>query len=139
MSQPQGFVHSDHPSYVCKLNKSLYGLKQAPRARFERFTSHLLTIGFEASKANPSLFYISTSTGPIFLLLYVDDIIISGSNVGFIGDPVNNLKIEFEMTDFGELSLFLGLKITRHSPGIYVHQRKYTTDLLNSTSWYALL
>lgn len=56
MQQPQGFISTEFPSYVCKLNKSLYGLKQAPRAWFQCFTTHLLTHGFIASQVDPSLF-----------------------------------------------------------------------------------
>ena len=56
MQQPPGYVDADHPSYVCRLHKSLYGLKQAPRAWFERFTFHLIHLGFQASFADSSLF-----------------------------------------------------------------------------------
>ncbi len=58
MTQPLGFVDAAHPSHVCQLHKFLYGLKQAPRAWFERFTSHLLTLGFIASIADASLFIL---------------------------------------------------------------------------------
>ena len=58
MTQPLGFVDKTRPSHVCQFHKSLYGLKQAPRAWFERFTSHLLTLGFIASVADASLFIL---------------------------------------------------------------------------------
>jgi hypothetical protein len=73
MAQPLGFIDSAHPSQVCKLHKSLYGLKQAPRAWFERFTSHLLTLGFTASLADASLFVLHHGSTTVYLLLYVDD------------------------------------------------------------------
>ena len=77
MQQPPGYVNSLHPSYVCKLHKSLYGLKQAPRAWFERFTFHLLHLGFTTSLADNSLFIFQSSSTIIYLLLYVDDIIVT--------------------------------------------------------------
>ena len=52
MQQPPGYIDAAHPTYVCKLHKSLYGLKQAPRAWFERFTFHLIHLGFQASFAD---------------------------------------------------------------------------------------
>lgn len=78
MSQPQGFTNPSKPGYVCKQHKSLYGLKQAPRAWFERFTTHLLSLGFTASTADPSLFVFHSKNAILYLLLYVDDIIITG-------------------------------------------------------------
>jgi hypothetical protein len=77
MAQPLGFVNSTLPSHVCHLHKSLYGLKQVPRAWFERFTSHLLTLGFKAYVADASLFILSHGSVTVYLLLYVDDIIIT--------------------------------------------------------------
>ena len=80
MQQPPGYVDSLHPSYVCKLHKSLYGLKQAPRAWFERFTFHLLHLGFTASLVDSSLFIFQSSNTIIYLLLYVDDIIVTSNS-----------------------------------------------------------
>jgi hypothetical protein len=88
MAQPLGFVDSAQPSHVCKLHKSLYGLKQAPRAWFERFTSHLLTLGFTASLADASLFVLHHGSTTVYLLLYVDDIIITGNNSTAISDII---------------------------------------------------
>ena len=76
-SQPTGFVDSAHPSHVCKLNKSLYGLKQAPRAWYNRFASHLLTLGFVEAKSDTSLFIYRRGTDTVYLLLYVDDIVLT--------------------------------------------------------------
>ena len=59
MQQPPGYVDADHPSYICRLHKSLYGIKQAPRAWFERFTFHLIHLGFQASFADSSLVHFS--------------------------------------------------------------------------------
>lgn len=78
MSEPSGFVDDKFPSHVCKLEKSLYGLKQAPRALHDKFTNFLPSIGFKFSYADPSLFIKISGSNRVFLLLYVDDIIITG-------------------------------------------------------------
>jgi histone deacetylase 1/2 len=78
MHQPQGFIDTTHPEYVCKLQKSLYGLKQAPHAWNSKFTSYLPSIGFHMSHSDPSLFIKKTDSHLVILLLYVDDIIITG-------------------------------------------------------------
>ena len=79
MSQPPGFENSDK-SLVCKLNKALYGLKQAPRQWFDRLKSTLLQFGFTASKCDPSLFTYKHQMHTVFLLVYADDTIITGSS-----------------------------------------------------------
>ena len=80
MQQPPGYVDHQFPHHVCKLHKSLYGLKQALRAGFDRFHSQLLHLGFEASIANSSLFVYHSHQILIYLLVYVDDIIITGNS-----------------------------------------------------------
>ena len=83
MRIPQG-VPSPSKRTVCRLRKSLYGLKQAPRAWFETFKSRLCKSGFTQSPYDPSLFLCHTSTGVTALLVYVDDIIITGTDNGMI-------------------------------------------------------
>ncbi|GAA0170178.1 transmembrane signal receptor [Lithospermum erythrorhizon] len=77
LKQPPGFVHSDYPHHVCHSHKSLYGLKQAPRAWFQTFSSCLLSEGFLHNKANTSLFTYQNNVELVYLLVYVDDIIIT--------------------------------------------------------------
>uniref|UniRef100_A0A2N9HP43 Uncharacterized protein n=1 Tax=Fagus sylvatica TaxID=28930 RepID=A0A2N9HP43_FAGSY len=72
MEQPPGNINPAFPHHICKLKNDLYGLKQAPRAWFERFTLHLLTIGFTPSLADPSLFLYRHGTTVMFLLLYIE-------------------------------------------------------------------
>uniref|UniRef100_A0A2N9J917 Reverse transcriptase Ty1/copia-type domain-containing protein n=1 Tax=Fagus sylvatica TaxID=28930 RepID=A0A2N9J917_FAGSY len=131
MVQPPGFVNSASPHHVCKLHKSLYGLKQAPRAWFERFTSHLLTIGFTASTADPSLFVFRNGSTFLYLLLYVDDIILTGNDPTAITSLITALASTFELKDLGPLRYFLGLQIDYGRDFLFVHQRKYITDLLS--------
>jgi hypothetical protein len=130
MAQPTGFIDAVQPSHVCHLHKSLYGLKQAPRAWFERFTSHLLTLGFTASVADASLFVLKQDSVIVYLLLYVDDIIITGSDSTVVSNIISQLSTTFEVKDLGPLRYFLGLQIDYKKAGFFVHQSKYITDLL---------
>jgi len=100
MVQPPGFESSDK-SLVCKLHKALYGLKQAPRAWFERLKSTLLNFGFKSSKCDPSLFTLHTQAHCIFILVYVDDIIITGNSKLAIQNLVHQLSSEVSLKDLG--------------------------------------
>ena len=80
MSQPERFVDSRFPTCVCKLHKALYDLKQAPRAWFDKLKGALVEKGFQTSVADTSLFVLKTSTIHILVLVYVDDIIVAGSD-----------------------------------------------------------
>jgi len=78
--QPSGFEDPAHPDFVCRLNKSLYGLKQAPRAWFSRFATYLLSLGFVEAKSDTSLFVFQRGSDTAYLLLYVDDIVLTASS-----------------------------------------------------------
>ena len=106
---------------MCKLHKSLYGLKQAPHAWFERFTSHLLTIGFTASIADPSLFVFHNGSTFLYLFLYVDDIILTGNNPVAVTSLITALASTFELKDLGPLRYFLGLQIDYGRDYLFVH------------------
>ena len=80
MVQPPGFASQSHPTHVCKLRQALYGLKQAPRAWYNELKSYLLNCGFKNSISDTSLFILCQNHSLIYLLVYVDDIIITGSN-----------------------------------------------------------
>jgi hypothetical protein len=110
MEQPQGFVHSSYPDYVCRLHKSIYGLKQAPRAWFTRLSQALLDIGFTGSQLDPSLFTYHTTHVHICLLVYVDDIILTGNHKDTISCILSKLKSEFALKDLGALNYFLGIQ-----------------------------
>jgi hypothetical protein len=130
MEQPPGYVDPSHPTHVCRLKKALYGLKQAPRAWFHRFSHFLLTVGFTSSQADSNLFVYSSALDTIYLLLYVDDIIITGSNISLIDSFIRKLHHEFSMKDLGALNYFLGLEFTHSATRIFLSQLKYTRDLL---------
>ena len=96
MHQPPGFINKEKPGYVCKLNKAIYGLKQAPRAWFNRFSDFLLNFGFKCSIRDPSLFIYRRNGDIILLLLYVDDIALTGSNKNVISQLLEALNKEFK-------------------------------------------
>ena len=129
MEQPPGYVDSSHPNHVCSLKMAIYGLKQAPRAWFHRFSHFLLTVGFNCSKADSSLFVYLIAHEIIYLLLYVNDIIITDNNVSLIDTFIHKLRQEFSK-DLGTLNYFLGLEVTHSAIGIFLSQLKYARDLL---------
>ena len=112
MVQPLCYVDPAFPNHVCHLQKSLYGLKLALRARFERFSSHLLNLGFQASLADSSLFILRHRKFLVFLLVYVDDIVLTSNCPSFLQSLIQQLSSESELKDLGNLHYFLGLHIT---------------------------
>ncbi|KAL4023389.1 hypothetical protein IC575_017141 [Cucumis melo] len=119
------------PQKVCLLRRALYGLKQAPRAWFATFSSTITQLGFTSSSHDSSLFTRQTSRGIVLLLLYVDDMIITGDNPHAISDLQCYLGKHFEMKDLGNLSYFLGLEISSSPSGYSLSQAKYASDLLS--------
>lgn len=109
MQQPTGFVDPTRPGHLCRLQKAIYGLKQAPRAWFKRFSSVLFEHGFQMSQADSSLFIQRTARGCIYLLLYVDDIVITGIEKIEIQSLIRYLHTHFDMKDLGPLHYFLGM------------------------------
>jgi hypothetical protein len=129
--QPAGFVDTSRPDYVCRLNKSLYGLKQAPRAWHHRFATHITSLGFIEAKTDSSLFIYSRGTDVAFLLLYVDDIVLTASSTSFLQRIIHALRQEFSMTDMGALHHFLGVSVQRQSASLFLSQRQYILDILD--------
>ena len=116
MKPPPGYEHP--PNNVCCLCRALYGLKQAPRAWFSKFSSIVRHFGFCSSPWGNALFIHRTSKGYVILLLYIDDMIITESDLQRIQDLKQFLHQTFEMKDLGLLSYFLGLEVTSNSKGV---------------------
>ncbi|KAJ0753710.1 putative RNA-directed DNA polymerase [Helianthus annuus] len=131
LQQPQGFVDNSKPDHVCLLHKSLYGLKQAPRAWFERLSSTLHHMGFTGSKTDPSLFILKARGTLVYVLVYVDDIIVTGNNTTAINDVIATLGTSFAVKDLGDLHYFLGIEVIRHGSNLILSQRKYISDLIH--------
>ena len=131
MQQPPGYIDQRYPTHVCKLVKSLYGLKQAPRAWYLRLSSFLAAQGFTTTTNDTSLFVKHSATGILILLLYVDDIVVTGSSPTLIHDFINCMHHEFQMKDLGSLKYFLGLEDDRTSDHLLLHQTKYAGELIH--------
>ncbi|XP_020675781.1 uncharacterized protein LOC110094795 [Dendrobium catenatum] len=133
MRQPQGFIDINNPKLLCKLNKSLYGLKQAPRNWFEKFTGFLQKYGFRSSHSNSSLFLYNYNNIQIFLLLYVDDILMTGNNPAAIRTLISAMHSQFALKNLGPTSLFLGIQVIRQSTGLFLTQQHYAEKLLKDS------
>ena len=120
MMQPEGYQDDAQPHLVCRLRKALYGLKQAPRAWSDKIGQYLVTIGFQISNADFSLYVKRTDRGTVLVVIYVDDLIVTGDNDADIDDVKLLLKQKFEMKDLGELRYFLGIEVIRFPGGIWL-------------------
>lgn len=134
MRMPPGFQKKGD-SRVCRLNKSLYGLKQASRQWFAKFSSALINDGFTQSRADHSLFTYQVKDISIFVLVYVDDIIITGNDASSISSLISRLELKFSIKNLGPLRYFLGIEVSRSSKGIFLCQRKYILDILNDSGF----
>ncbi|KAL4018546.1 hypothetical protein IC575_022144 [Cucumis melo] len=117
MKPPPGT--STPPHKVCLLRRALYGLKQAPQAWFATFSSTITQLGCTFSPHDTALFTHHTPQGIVLLLLYVDDMIITGNDPQAISDLQHYLGQHFEMKDLGSLNYFLGLEVSRRSDDLY--------------------
>lgn len=133
MQQPPGYEDMSHPNYVCKLDKALYGLKQAPRAWYARLCKRLQELGFLPSKADTSLFYYSRGEYTIYILVYVDDIIVASSSPKATAALLKDLQKDFVLKDLGDLHYFLGIEVRRSNDGLVLSQGRYATDVLSRT------
>jgi hypothetical protein len=132
MVQPPGFVHPSFPNHVCRLKKDIYGLKQAPR----RLSDKLLQLGFVGSKADTSLFLYRTKTITMYLLIYVDDIIIRASDQAAITELLQLLSADFAVKDLGDLHYFFGVEVLKLDSGMLLSQCRYIMDLLKKTNMH---
>ena len=134
MKIPPGHPLCGDPSRVCKLNKSIYGLKQSPRAWHAKLSSTLEDLGFTRSSADSSLYVQTGQTEKLMVLIYVDDLIITGSNADSIAALKKKLQGKFPVKDLGPLKYFLGIEVATSRKGLFLNQRKYTIDLLRDSN-----
>lgn len=115
---------------MCLLSRSLHGFRQAPRAWFTRFVEFIKSLGFVQTRSDSSLFVLRTSTGMAYLLLYVDDMILTASTDNLLQYVVTKLQAEFTVKDMGVVSYFLGIDVQRTRDGFFLSQARYVDDLL---------
>ncbi|CAM8898856.1 unnamed protein product [Rhodiola kirilowii] len=131
MKLPPGFYKKEKTmGKVCRLMKSLYGLKQASRQWFAKFSEALAEFGFINSLNDYSLFTLQRNGQFIILLVYVDDVILTGTSELLIHEIKSFIHQKFQIKDLGHLKFFLGLEVARSSDGIFLNQRKYAVELL---------
>ncbi|KAD4585779.1 hypothetical protein E3N88_23380 [Mikania micrantha] len=130
VSQPPGFIDSDNPQQVFKLDKALYSLHKAPRAWYATLTKHLLSHGYVRGAIDQTLFRKQVNDDIILVQIYVDDIIFGSTNNQLCKDFEQIMRKKFEMSSLGEMIFFLGLQVRQDSSGIVIHQGKYVDDIL---------
>ena len=130
VEQPEGFSIKGHEDKVYLLKKALYGLKQAPRAWYSRIDDYLLSLGFTKSLSESTLYVQHLNAEILIVSLYVDDLLVTGSNATFIGEFKQNMMKVFEMTDCGEMTFFLGIEVKQDERGVFISQKKYAKEIL---------
>ncbi|KAE8712086.1 cytochrome P450 71A9-like [Hibiscus syriacus] len=133
MQQPEGFTQPGNEHLVCRLKKSLYGLKQSPRQWYKRFDSYMIKIGYNRCEYDCCVYVKSLDDGSfIFLLLYVDDMLIAAKNMDDVIGLKTLLSQEFDMKDLGAAKKILGMEICRDrdSRKLWLSQRGYVKKML---------
>jgi hypothetical protein len=131
MYQPLGFIKEGAEHLVCKLHKSLYGLRQSPRAWYACLHAALLAWQLPQSHSDPNLYFAHIGNDTIVLLVCVDDILITGSNLHRITQLKHHLHCTFKTNDLGPIQKYLGVQFDRDSTGLRMHQTKYALSILH--------
>ncbi|KAG8492422.1 hypothetical protein CXB51_009695 [Gossypium anomalum] len=135
IDQPQGFVVSGKEQMVYKLKKALYGLKQAPRAWYTKIDSYLLSLGFERSISEPTLYVKKKQAETqLIVFLYVDDLLVTGGDRNMLADFKAKMKDTFEMSDLGQMIYFLGMEVQQTHSGIFLGQKTFAAKILSKFS-----
>ncbi|XP_021719992.1 uncharacterized protein LOC110687673 [Chenopodium quinoa] len=116
--------------YAAMCDESIYGLKQAPKAWYQRFATHILSLGFVNSKSDIFLFIFRRGMETAYLLLYVDDIILACSSDHLRKRVISLLSAEFAMKDLSPLSSFFDISVTRTPEHMFLYQRSYAQEIL---------
>ena len=132
MKQPEGFAVKGKKELVCKLKKSLYGLKQSPRMWYQKFDTFIRGLGFTRSKADHCVYFKLIGDRVIYLVLYVDDMLLVGNDKEIIQDLKTQLSSKFDMKDLGVANYILGMEIKRDwtKRKLWLNQRKYVKTIL---------
>ncbi|TYK00058.1 hypothetical protein E5676_scaffold596G00040 [Cucumis melo var. makuwa] len=136
MKQPEGFIVHGQETKVRKLDKSFYDLKQAPKQWHEKFNNLLMSKGFKVNESDECIYYKTEGRVCIIICLYVDDMLIFGSNLHIINDVKSMLSANFDMKDLGEADVILGIKIARTENGISLDQSHYIEKILKKYNYF---
>jgi hypothetical protein len=130
VSQPLGFESPKYPDRVYKLSKALYGLKQAPRAWYVRLKIFLLEHRYVMGSIDKTIFTLNHGNNFPLVQIYVDDIIFGGSSHTLVSRFQEMMESKFQMFMMGELTFFVGIQVKQTKQGTFMHQAKYTKDLM---------
>lgn len=130
IEQPEGFVSKGNEDKVYLLKKALYGLKQASREWYSKMDDYLMSLGFQKSQSELTLYVKHEGTNILVISLYVDDLFITGSNLEQVEQFKLEMKKVFEMTDLGLMSYFLGIEIKQSQDEVFICQKKYAKEIL---------
>jgi len=132
MKQPEGFMVKGKKELVCRLKKSLYGLKQSPRMWYQKFDTYIRGLGFTRSKEDHCVYFKLIGDRVIYLVLYVDDMLLIGNDKEIIQDLKTQLFSKFDMKDLGAANYILGMEIKRDRANrkLWLNQRKYVETIL---------
>jgi hypothetical protein len=139
MKQPEGFVVKGKKELVYKLKKSLYGLKQSPRMWYQKFDTYILELGFVRRKVDHYVYSKQVGNHFIYVVLYVDDMLLVGNNMDVIKEVKSQLSSKFDMKDLGVASFSLGMEIKRDPANrkLWLNQRNYVEAILQSFNMHA--
>ena len=131
MTYSKGYVIKGHEQKVCKLVKCLYGLKQTLRTCYEKLSEHLLKLNNKHFNLDyGTLFILKIGKSVVYLVLYVDDLVIIG-NEYYIASIKKELKKGFHLTNQGLIHYYLGIKVTQNPKFIFISHKKYIGKLLS--------
>lgn len=133
VTQPEGFEVRGSEGKVYKLNKVLYGLKQAPRAWNDKLNNILMELSFTRCLKEPSVYHKRVSGELLIIAVYVDDLFVTGTNMGVIREFKTEMATKFEMSDLGKLSYYLGIEVVQHNGCITLNQSRYAQKILEET------
>ena len=121
----------DYLHHVCHLHKAICGLKQAPRAWYHKLCTFMLSLDFITSRTNSSLFVYSRGNVHLYFLVYVDDLIIIGSDPSLVDTIIRQLDSKFSTKDLGVRSYFYGVEVLATSTSLLLSQQKYVIDFIS--------
>ncbi|KAM1083721.1 hypothetical protein ACFX19_022485 [Malus domestica] len=136
MQLPPRHPQASQNGLVCKLHKAIYGLKQSPQAWYAKLSSVLEEVRFSRNNADSSLFIRIGSSGKLVVLIYIDDLIITGDNMDEIVSFKQSLHHKFDIKDLGKLNYFLGIEMATSHNGLFFNKRKYVLDLLQEVDMF---
>ena len=136
MGQYEGFIVHGQESKVCKLDKTFYGLKQAPKQWHAKFDNLIMSKGFNANESDKCINYKSENGLCTIICLYIDDMLIFGSNLHVINNVKLILWANLDMKDLGEANVILGIKITWSEKKICLDQSHYIEKILKKYNYF---